>query len=78
MRGPPVIAGIVLGVAGLLVADQILAAWSPVSEETVRWEDRFPDVLLTTHEGETVRFHEDLVEGKIVAINFMYCGCTKF
>lgn len=35
----------------------------------------FPNVPLTTHEGETVRFFDDLIEGKVFAINFMYTHC---
>jgi cytochrome oxidase Cu insertion factor (SCO1/SenC/PrrC family) len=35
----------------------------------------FPNVELTTHEGETVRFFDDVVEGKVVAINFIYTWC---
>ena len=35
----------------------------------------FPDVELTTHEGEKVRFFSDLVDGKVVVINFIYTTC---
>ena len=35
----------------------------------------FPNIPLVTHEGETVRFFDDLVEGKIVVINFIYTTC---
>ncbi len=38
---------------------------------------RFPDVTLTTHEGTEVRFYQDLVQGKVVLINFMYATCTN-
>ena len=40
--------------------------------------ERFPNVVLETHDGETVRFYDDLIEGKIVAINFMYTSCKDF
>ena len=36
-----------------------------------------PNVVLTTHEGESVRFYDDLIKGKIVAINFMYATCEE-
>ncbi|NQD96949.1 SCO family protein, partial [Pseudomonas sp. CrR25] len=36
----------------------------------------FPNVWLYTHEGEKVRFYDDLVRDKIVAINMMYVQCT--
>jgi cytochrome oxidase Cu insertion factor (SCO1/SenC/PrrC family) len=35
----------------------------------------FPNVALTTHEGKTVRFFDDLIEGKIVAIDLIYTTC---
>ena len=37
---------------------------------------RFPDVMLTTHEGRDVRFYQDLMKGKVMLINFMYSTCT--
>ena len=40
------------------------------------WRDRFPNVVLRTHQGKEVRFYDDLIKGKIVAINFMYVACT--
>src|SRR5262245_26265203 len=49
-------------------------AMSP-SREAMR-RRHFPDVVLITHEGKQVRFYEDLIKGKIVAINFMYTRCA--
>ena len=40
------------------------------------WRDYFPNVELTTHRGEQVRFYDDLIKGKVVVINFMYATCT--
>ena len=37
--------------------------------------DYFPNVPLVTHEGKTVRFFDDLIKGKVVAINFIYTTC---
>lgn len=37
--------------------------------------DWFPNVPLVTHDGESVRFFDDLIEGKVVAINFIYTSC---
>ncbi len=34
-----------------------------------------PNVPVVTHQGKTVRFYEDLIQGKIVLINFMYATC---
>jgi len=41
------------------------------------YRSRFPNVVLRTHEGKTVRFYDDLLKGKIVLINFMYATCTE-
>jgi protein SCO1/2 len=38
-------------------------------------EGYFPNVVLTTHEGERVRFYDDLVKGKIVVVTFMFTAC---
>jgi|RhiMethySRZTD1v2_1073278.scaffolds.fasta_scaffold90461_2 protein SCO1/2 len=37
----------------------------------------FPNVPLVTHEGKTVRFYDDLLKGKSVAVNIMYTSCTN-
>lgn len=37
----------------------------------------FSNAVLTTHEGRTVRFYDDLLKGKVVLINFMYTGCGE-
>jgi len=43
-----------------------------------RWgANYFPNVPLTTQDGKTVRFYDDLLKGKSVAINFMYTECTE-
>lgn len=34
-----------------------------------------PNTKLYTHEGREVRFYDDLVRGKVVAINCMYADC---
>jgi protein SCO1 len=41
-----------------------------------RWgADYFPKVTLTTQDGQTVRFYEDLLKDKIVAIDLIYTTC---
>src|SRR5262245_42402987 len=34
-----------------------------------------PNVTLYTHEGKAVTFYDDLIRGKVVAINMMYAEC---
>lgn len=40
-----------------------------------RRSDRIPDITLTSYEGKKVRFFEDLVQDRKVAINFIYTVC---
>lgn len=37
----------------------------------------FPNVELTTHEGTKVRFFDDLIKDKVVAINFIFTSCEE-
>lgn len=36
----------------------------------------FPNVPLVTQDGKQVRFFDDLIKGKVVAINFIFTGCS--
>ena len=47
------------------------------AREAVARPARFPNVLLRTHEGRTVRFYDDLIRGRIVTVNFMYARCQN-
>ncbi|MCB1035913.1 MAG: copper chaperone PCu(A)C [Acidobacteria bacterium] len=58
----------------LAVAVLFLWASAPAFGDTPWDADYFPNVPLTTHEGESVRFF-DLIENKVVAINFIYTIC---
>jgi protein SCO1/2 len=71
-----VVVGVGFGVVGLAVVDQGLKAGIP--SQTGPILERFPNVLLKTHDGRTVRFYDDLIKGKVVAINFMYVKCKNF
>jgi protein SCO1/2 len=43
-----------------------------------RWgANYFPNVPLVTQDGRTVRFYDDLIKGKSVAINFIYTECNE-
>ncbi|HXD43414.1 MAG TPA: SCO family protein [Ramlibacter sp.] len=37
----------------------------------------FPNVPLITQDGKKVRFFDDLIKGKVVAINFIFTGCSE-
>jgi protein SCO1 len=36
----------------------------------------FPNVPLITQDGKKVRFYDDLIKGKVVAVNFIFTGCS--
>ena len=58
-----------------LFAPLILLAPITAAAES-RWgADYFPNVTLTNQDGEQVRFFDDLIKDKIVAINFIYTSC---
>lgn len=53
-----------------------VATGAPVAAaEPNPFADRFPNVVLKTHEGKNVRFYDDLLKGKVVMMNFMYATC---
>ena len=45
------------------------------SAASIWGKDYFPNVELITHEGKRVRFFDDLIKDKVVAINFIYTSC---
>ena len=48
----------------------------PDAGATSPWgKDYFPNVSLTTQDGESVRFFDDLIKDRVVAINFIYTSC---
>ena len=51
------------------------AAAAPVKN---RWgANYFPNVELVTQDGKRVRFYDDLLKGKAVAINFVFTECSE-
>jgi protein SCO1/2 len=53
----------------------LLCMGVPVRANTPWGADYFPNVPLVTHEGDSVRFFDDLIEDKVVVINFIYATC---
>jgi len=49
--------------------------WSSQSASADDTNTRFPNIELITQDGKTVHFYDDLVKGKIVAIDFVYTTC---
>ena len=49
--------------------------WKQISSREKIRQRYFPNLSLTTHEGRTVRFYDDLVKDKIVVFNMFYAKC---
>jgi protein SCO1 len=62
-------------VAALLIGAVGLACSPPASAGGPWGANYFPNVTLTTQDGATVRFYDDLLKGKAVAINLIYTTC---
>ena len=66
-----------LGLAPLILAGNALAANEPGKPMSrVARAGFFPNVPLVTHNGEKVRFYDDLIHDKTVLFNFMLVECT--
>ncbi|MBL8498615.1 SCO family protein [Nitrosomonas sp. JL21] len=65
-----------LGMLGLSAAWQKLGGATAVTSNYDARDTSFPNVTLYTHEGEAVRFYDDLIRDKVVAINMMYSDCA--
>jgi len=61
--------------AGLLALPSGKKAWAATTPRDLIREDYLPNTLLTTHEGEQVRFYDDLIKDKFVTINMVYTSC---
>ena len=61
----------------ILIVCLVLAVTTAGTARASVWgADYFPNVELTTQDGEKVRFFDDLIEDKIVLINFIYTTCV--
>jgi len=58
-------------------ASRVAGAPGPPDRVALIRDQHLPNVELTTQEGRKVRFYDDLVKGKVVAINFMFATCRK-
>lgn len=63
--------------AGIVTLAAAVALWNiPVGAQNRQWgTNYFPNVPLTTQDGAPVRFYDDLIKGKIVAIDLIYTTC---
>ena len=61
-----------------LVSAPLVCAWPAQARQASGRAGYFPNVVLRTHEDKRVRFYDDLIKGKVVAINFMFTTCPLF
>jgi cytochrome oxidase Cu insertion factor (SCO1/SenC/PrrC family)/FtsP/CotA-like multicopper oxidase with cupredoxin domain len=55
-----------------------VAESAPSEGGASRWgANYFPNVPLVTHDGKSVRFFDDLIKDKVVAINFIFTSCRE-
>lgn len=54
----------------------LLRAGPPAESDGPWGADYFPNVPLVTQDGKKVRFYDDLIKGKVVAVNFIFTGCS--
>jgi len=52
------------------------AAAAPAPTAEVPVKPTIPDVALVDQDGKPVRFYSDLVQGKVVMMNFIFTSCT--
>jgi len=71
MAGATAVAG---GLSMLPQAQREARAATMAPRELLR-QRNFPNVALTTHEGEEVRFYDDLIKDKFVTINMVFTSC---
>ncbi|MCW2271486.1 SCO family protein [Pseudomonas sp. JUb96] len=60
-----------------LCSAQWASAAVPDSDPAQQWgENYFPNTVLINQDGQSVRFFDDLIKDKVVAINFIFTSCT--
>jgi len=68
------VAGLGAATLGSLVGRRAAAEPTPARHGETR-AAAWPNVSLLTHDGQAVTFYDDLIRGKVVAINMMYAEC---
>lgn len=63
--------------SAFLISAAALLSIGPAAAGNPWGADYFPNVPLTTQDGTTVHFYDDLLKGKKVAINLIYTNCKN-
>jgi len=72
----PALCAIMLSGAGSALATGAPAAANGADADSPWGQSYFPNVTLVTQDNKKVRFYDDLIKGKVVAINFIFTGCS--
>lgn len=62
--------------AGFALAQVAHAQQAPAQAQRRYHGDYFPNIVLRDQDGRSVRFYDDMIRDKVVAINFVYTTCT--
>ena len=61
----------------LAIAATVIPQTARADNSSEAWgRDYFPNHRLTTHDGEPLKFFDDIIKDKVVAINFIFTSCT--
>src|SRR5262245_20521641 len=62
---------------GLVLLPGLIFLWAGAGwAEARRWgKDYFPDVKVVTQDGKALRFYDDLIDGKVFVISFLFTTC---
>jgi protein SCO1/2 len=60
---------------GLLLITALPLLGTGPANAAKRGADYFPNAPLVNQDGETLRFYDDVIKGKVVSINFMFTSC---
>ena len=60
----------------LAVISFIIIGSSPAAAQSPWGANYFPNLPLTTQDGTTVHFYDDVIKGKIVVIDLIYTHCV--
>lgn len=63
-------------IPALLIAGAVLLLFSAPASHALQGASRFPNIELTTQDGQKVHFYDDLIKGRIVAVDFIYTTCA--
>jgi cytochrome oxidase Cu insertion factor (SCO1/SenC/PrrC family) len=67
----------ILATTMALCSVDVAEAQPPQAASQPRWHgEYFPNIVLQDQDGRSVRFYDDLIRDKVVAINFIFTACT--